>query len=119
MKYSAVFFQKIYTILILGWIKVEGKFQQIYSGANCVLALAGNRDIYFRANVFEKDGVSLSPNHEGTHWVRIEQPKDAKIIFKQVECTEDTSWAVDKDNTVWFKKFSNVDEYLNRKQPKK
>ena len=31
-----------------GWIKIEGKFQQIYSGANCVLALAGNRDIYFR-----------------------------------------------------------------------
>lgn len=96
-----------------GWIKVEGKFQQIYSGANCVLALAGNRDIYFRANVYEKDGVSLSPNHEGTHWVRIEQPKGDKIIFKQVECTEDTIWAVDKDNTVWFKNMSNVDTYLN------
>ena len=67
-----------------GWIKIEGKFQQIYSGSNCVIALAGNRDIYFRANVFEKDGVSLSPNHEGTHWVRIEQPKEDKIIFKQV-----------------------------------
>ena len=67
-----------------------------------MIALAGNRDIYFRfvyiihgiahvkihicfrANVFEKDGVSLSPNHEGTHWVRIEQPKENKIIFKQV-----------------------------------
>ena len=94
--------------------------------------MAGNRDIYFRANVFEKDGVSLSPNHEGTHWVRIEQPKDAKIIFKQVkksdyfrsifkfnsillkvECTEDTIWAVDKDNTIWFKRHSNVDSFLN------
>ena len=35
-------------------------------------------------SVFEKDGVSLSPNHEGTHWVRIEQPREEKIIFKQV-----------------------------------
>ena len=68
----------------------------------------------FRANVFEKDGVSLSPNHEGTHWVRIEQPRDAKIIFKQVECTEDNIWAVDKDNTIWYKEFSNVDQHLNR-----
>jgi hypothetical protein len=49
-----------------------------------VIALAGNRDIYYRANVYENDGVSKSPNHEGTHWVRIEQPKDSKIIFKQV-----------------------------------
>ena len=39
----------------LGWVKVEGKFQQIYSGAECVLALAGNRDIYYRANVFERE----------------------------------------------------------------
>ena len=27
---------------------------------------------------------NTSPNHEGTHWVRIEQEKDSKIIFKQV-----------------------------------
>ena len=26
----------------------------------------------------------MSPNHEGTHWVRIEQPREEKIIFKQV-----------------------------------
>lgn len=95
-----------------GWIKIEGKFQQIYSGANCVIALAGNRDIYFRAQVFEVDGVSASPNHEGTHWVRIEQPRDTKIIFKQIECTENTIWAVDKDNTIWFKDFTNIHEYL-------
>ena len=75
---------KTNSLIFLGWIKIEGKFQQIYSGPNCVLALAGNRDIYFRVNVFEKDGVSLSPNHEGTHWVRIEQPREEKIIFKQV-----------------------------------
>ncbi len=29
---------------------------------------------------------NTSPNHEGTHWVRIEQEKDSKIIFKQVSC---------------------------------
>ena len=99
-----------------GWLKIsDGKFQQIYSGPNCVLALAGNRDIYFRANVYQYDGVSLSPNQEGTHWVRIEQPKDDKIIFKQIESSHDTIWAVDKDNTVWFKEFSFVDEYLKRK----
>ena len=42
--------------LFKGWVKVEGKFQQIYSGSECVLALAGNRDIYYRANVFEREG---------------------------------------------------------------
>ncbi len=41
--------------LLLGWIKVEGKFQHIYSGQQCVIALAGNRDIYYRANVFETE----------------------------------------------------------------
>ena len=38
---------------ISGWVKIEGKFQHIYSGPECVIALAGNRDIYYRANVFE------------------------------------------------------------------
>ena len=28
--------------------------------------------------------VLTAPNHEGTHWVRIEQEKDSKIIFKWV-----------------------------------
>ena len=39
-----------------GWLKVEGKFQQIFSGPECVIALAGNRDIYYRANLFEREG---------------------------------------------------------------
>ena len=34
-----------------GWIRVEGRFQTIYSGPKAVLALAGNRDIYYRANL--------------------------------------------------------------------
>jgi hypothetical protein len=34
-------------------VRIEGKFQHIYSGPESVIALAGNRDIYYRANVFE------------------------------------------------------------------
>ena len=99
-----------------GWQKIEGKFQQIYSGPEFVLALAANRDIYYRANVFDRgDGYWVStPNHEGTHWVRIEQPKEGKIIFKQVEAATDSMWAVDKDNTVWFKDMANPDVNTNR-----
>ena len=26
--------------------------------------------------------VLTATNHEGTHWVRIEQPRESKIIFK-------------------------------------
>jgi hypothetical protein len=51
---------------ILGWIKIEGKFQHIFSGPECVIALAGNRDIYYRANVFEKDNnevILIFPNY--------------------------------------------------------
>ena len=51
----------------------------------------------------------MAPNHEGTHWVRIEQPKEGKIIFKEIECCVDNIWAVDKDNTVWYKAMSNPD----------
>ena len=42
--------------MFAGWLKVEGKFQQIFSGPECVIALAGNRDIYYRANLFEREG---------------------------------------------------------------
>ena len=51
------------------------------------MALAGNRDLYYRSNVKEDypAGATASGNsNEGTHWVRLEQPKDKKIIFKQV-----------------------------------
>ena len=77
-----------------GWLKIEGKFQQIYSGPEYVVALAANRDIYYRANVFDcGDGSWVSTvNHEGTHWVRVEQSKNSKIIFKQVEATANTMW---------------------------
>jgi len=94
-----------------GWQKIEGKFQQIYSGGESVLALAANRDIYYRASVFDRgDGSWVhTANHEGTHWVRIEQGKDNKIIFKQVECALNSMWAVDKDNTVWYKDKANPD----------
>ena len=50
-------------------------------------------------------GATITPNKEGTHWVRIEQGKDEKIIFKQIESAVDSIWAVDKDNQVYFKEY--------------
>ena len=38
----------------------------------------------------------------------MEQPKEGKIVFKQVEVEGDTIVATDKDNTVFYKiRFSN------------
>ena len=45
----------------------------------------------------------MGNNNQGTHWVRLEQPKDKKIIFKQMEISGDHLWALDKDNHVIFK----------------
>ena len=42
-----------------GWTRVEGRFQTIYSGPKAVIALAGNRDIYYRANL-ERGPKSIS-----------------------------------------------------------
>ncbi len=36
------------------------------------------------------------------------------ILYFQVECTLNTMWGVDKDNTVWFKNESCLDKYLDR-----
>eukprot|EP00096_Caligus_rogercresseyi_P009950 TRINITY_DN3493_c0_g1_i2.p1 TRINITY_DN3493_c0_g1~~TRINITY_DN3493_c0_g1_i2.p1 ORF type:complete len:659 (-),score=140.46 TRINITY_DN3493_c0_g1_i2:136-2112(-) len=78
-----------------GWAKVDGRFQQIYSGAKVILGLAGNRDIYYRS------GFGISDM--GTHWIRIEQEKESKIIFKHIECHIDSLWCVDTENHVWLK----------------
>ena len=44
----------------------------------------------------------------GTHWLRVEQPKEGKIVFKQVEVEGDTIVTTDKDNNVFYKlRFSN------------
>ena len=44
----------------------------------------------------------------GTHWLRIEQPKEGKIVFKQMEVEGDTIVASDKDNNLFYKlKISN------------
>ena len=37
--------------------------------------------------------------------MRIEQGKEEKIIFKQLESADDSIWAVDKDNQVFFKEY--------------
>lgn len=86
-----------------GWMRIDGRFQQVYSGPEGVIALAANRDLYYRANVGEKDGKSMTSFNEGTHWIRIEQDKEAKIIFKQFEFAKNSLWAVDKDNNVFYK----------------
>ena len=104
-----------------GWLKVEGKFQNIYSGPQCVLGLAANRDIYYRANMYDHGDGNFVPtlSHEGTHWVRIEQNRDSKIIFKHVECAIDSMWGVDKDNCLWYREMTNPDINTQREdQPK-
>ncbi|XP_071746135.1 uncharacterized protein [Lepeophtheirus salmonis] len=78
-----------------GWVKVDGRFQQIFGGPKTVLGLTGNRDIYYRSG--------LSSSDQGSHWIRIEQEKDSKIVFKHIECHEDSFWCVDTNNHVWFK----------------
>lgn len=87
-----------------------------------MIALAANRDLYYRANVGEKDGKSMTSFNEGTHWIRIEQDKEAKIIFKQFEFAKNSLWAVDKDNNVFYKQgiFDDLEckynERFNRSQ---
>ncbi len=77
---------------------------------------------------------AMGPNNEGTHWVRLEQKKDKKIIFKQVlsdilfsnfakfvaklllikvETTGDHLWALDKDNHIFYK--PNIYDDINCK----
>ena len=39
----------------------------------------------------------------GTHWLRVEQPKEGKTVFKQMEVEAETLVATDKDNNVFYK----------------
>ena len=39
----------------------------------------------------------------GTHWLRVEQEKENKIVFKQIEVEGDTLVATDKDNNIFYK----------------
>ena len=39
----------------------------------------------------------------GTHWLRVEQPKEGKVVFKQLEVEGDMLVATDKDNNVFYK----------------
>ena len=45
----------------------------------------------------------------GTHWFRVEQPKDSKVVFKQIEVEDDLLVATDKDNNVFYKMGYNKD----------
>ena len=101
-----------------GWQRVEGRFQQVYSGPTGVFALAGNRDLYQRVNIqLDPNEKPLTPTNEGTHWIRIEQSKENKIIFKQFELSGNDIWAIDKDNQVFWK--SDIYEDINREFEKK
>lgn len=59
-----------------------------------VWALGANRDFFYRSGI-EKN--------TGTHWLRVEQPKDSKIVFKQMDVDGDTIVATDKDNNIFYK----------------
>ena len=50
-----------------------------------------------RANLGE------TSNREGTHWIRLGQDKERKIIFKQFEFAGNSLWAIDIKNNIWFK----------------
>ena len=60
--------------------------------------------------------IFLPPNvrsgiekNTGTHWLRVEQPKDSKVVFKQIEVEGDMVVATDKDNNVYYKMGFNKD----------
>ena len=63
-------------------------------GDGVVWALGANRDFFYRSGI-EKN--------TGTHWLRVEQPKDSKIVFKQMDVDGDTIVATDKDNNIFYK----------------
>jgi len=82
-----------------GWSIVDGKFIGLAVGDGVVWGLGANREFFYRSGI---------DKNIGTHWLRVEQPKDGKIVFKQVEVEGDTVVATDKDNNVFYKlKFSN------------
>ena len=59
-------------------------------------------------------------NRQGTHWIRLGQDKDSKIIFKQFEFAQRTLWAIDIKNQVWYKEELEEDimsEYSQLRYP--
>lgn len=55
---------------------------------------------FFFSFIFYRSGIE---KNTGTHWLRVEQPKDAKTVFKQIEVEGETLMATDKDNNVFYK----------------
>lgn len=78
---------------------MDGKFIALAVGEGVVWGLGANREFFYRSGI---------DKNLGTHWLRVEQHKDNKIVFKQIEVEGDTVVATDKDNNVFYKlKFSN------------
>ena len=50
--------------------------------------------------------VLTATNHEGTHWVRIEQPRESKIIFK---------WASRINNRISLPSYKSTISYGNNR----
>ena len=67
----------------------SGKFQ-IFFNPSLILFLF----------LFNRAGIE---KNTGTHWLRVEQPKENKIVFKQIEVEGDMLVATDKDNNVFYK----------------
>jgi len=83
-----------------GWTPIDGKFIQISVGSGIVWGLGANTDFFYRSGI---------DKNTGTHWLRVEQPKDSKVVFKQLEVEGDLIVASDKDNNVYYKIGFNKD----------
>lgn len=61
---------------------------------------------YSESLTVDRSGID---KNTGTHWLRVEQPKDSKVVFKQIEVEDDLLVATDKDNNVFYKMGYNKD----------
>ena len=98
-----------------GWTPIDGKFIQLAVGVGIVWGLDANRDFFHRLKSHAKKFsyfLNLRTGIEkntGTHWLRVEQPKESKVVFKQIEVEGDMLVATDKDNNVYYKMGFNKD----------
>jgi len=77
-----------------GWTLVDGKFINLAVSDGVVWALGSSREIFYRSGI---------DKNQGSHWLRVEQPKNHKIVFKQLDVMGDTLIATDKDNNIYYK----------------
>ena len=92
-----------------GWTPVDGKFIQLAVGNGHVWGLGANREFFYRSfqltlvnNQQQLFRAGIEKN-TGTHWLRVEQPKEGKVVFKQLDVEGEMLVATDKDNNVFYK----------------